>query len=47
MDKAGREKRNQEVLRLYNLGTPYREIAKEVGLSKTGVHNIIHKLILK
>ena len=44
MDKTNREIRNQEVLRLYNLRTSYREIAKTVGLSKAGVHKIIHSI---
>ncbi len=45
MDKASRNKRNQEVLRLYNSGNSYRAIANIVGLSKTAVHKIIHKVI--
>lgn len=44
MDKETRNKRNQEVLKLYNLGSSYREIAKKVGLSKTGVYKIIHSI---
>ncbi len=45
MDKENRKIRNQEVLRLYNLGISYQKIAKKVGLSKTAVHKIIHGVI--
>ena len=40
-----RKQRNDYILVLYNRGVSYAEIGKEVGLSKTGVHKVIHKLL--
>ena len=44
MDKAGREKRNQEILESYNLGNSYFKMAETFGLSKGGVHKIIQAI---
>lgn len=40
-----RKQRNDYILVLYNRGVSYADIGKEVGLSKTGVHKVIHKLL--
>jgi len=44
MDKAGREKRNQEILESYNLGNSYFKMSETFGLSKGGVHKIIQAI---
>jgi len=45
MKKSIREQRNREILKAYNLGHSYSEMAEAFGMSKGGVHKIIQALL--